>query len=80
MQIKRNTQSNTYIIAIKGTTTCDTLEIRLIPPINTSATHALRTSDAITTVHEYVPIAGIFTVHELSGSKNPIIAEEIPFT
>ena len=55
------TLKNTYITAIKGTTTCDTFAILLIPPISTSATHTLSTRDAVTTVHEYVPIPGIVT-------------------
>ena len=42
----------TYTSAINGTTTCATEEIRLIPPIITSATHTVSISPDITTLHE----------------------------
>ena len=61
LHTRSKTLKTTYITAIKGTTTCDTFAILLIPPIKTSATHTLSTREAITTVHEYVPIPGIVT-------------------
>ena len=44
--------TTTYATAINGTTTCETLEIRLIPPITTSATQIDNNTPAITTVQE----------------------------
>ena len=34
----------------------------------------------MTTTHEYVPRPGIVTARDLSGSKNPTTALEIPLT
>ena len=65
---------------MNGTTTWDTFAILLIPPINTRATQRLSISEAITTVHEYVPIPGIVTACAVSGSKKFFTAEAIPFT
>ena len=47
-----STASITYVIAIKGTITCATEEILLIPPIITSATKNVTAIAAMTTVHE----------------------------
>ncbi len=45
------------------------LRFALHPPIITAATQNVRTSDAMTTTHEYVPRPGIVTAKDLSGSK-----------
>ena len=51
-----------YAIAMKGTTTVATDEIRFIPPIRTSPTQTASITDVIITEREYSPTRGIFTV------------------
>ena len=72
-------QNNTYITAIKGTTTCDTLAILLIPPIRTRATNTVRTIPAITTA-TLVSLPKILITFTLSELKKLPTALVIPFT
>jgi hypothetical protein len=66
-------------MAIKGTMIDETVAIRFMPPMTTRATRTATTTAVITVTIEYsVPktLTGLF----MSGSKNPFVAEAMPFT
>ena len=52
LNIRIKSADTTYKTAIKGTTTCATLEILCNPPISTSATHNVISKPEITTLQE----------------------------
>ena len=68
---------------MNGTTTVDTAEMRLIPPITTSPTHTVTTSPATTTGAEYVvpnscrPVATSLGLKP--GSKKRCTADVMPW-